>query len=237
MDNVTSEITLTNKSIKMKIHFKKEIFYWLLCIIPYLFLGFVYSSLPETVPTHFGVDGRANGWSSKESLWFIPASLSLMIYLLLLFIPRIDPKQRLQHQTGKFEKIKFIVLLFITAIACFTIYVSYKQDMGHTGKFLFAGIGLFFAVLGNFFPALKPNYFIGIRSPWALENEIVWRKTHQLAGKIWVIAGLLLAVLPFILNNEMLMGQVFIGVILVIAFFPFIYSYIIWRQEKKKLSV
>ncbi|WP_190277296.1 SdpI family protein [Taibaiella lutea] len=219
----------------MKIHFKKEIFYWLLCILPYVFLSWVYASLPQTVPTHFGIDGKANGWSSKESLWFIPASLSLMMYLLFLVIPRIDPKQRLQ-QGGKFEKIRFIVLLFITAIACITIYISYKQNIGHTGNFLFAGIGLFFAVLGNFFPALKPNYFIGIRSPWALENEIVWKKTHQLAGKIWVVAGLFLAVLPFILNNEVLMNQIFLIVTLSIAFFPFIYSYIIWRQEKKRIS-
>lgn len=221
----------------MKINFKREIFYWLLCLVPYLFLGWVYNSLPETVPTHFGISGKADGWSSKVSLWFMPASLSLMIYLLLLFLPRIDPKQRLQQQAGKFEKIRFVVLLFITAIACATTYMSYKQEVGHAGKFLFAGIGLFFAVLGNFFPALKPNYFIGIRSPWALESEVVWKKTHQLAGKIWVAAGLLLAFLPFILNNETLMSDIFLVVTLTIAFFPFIYSFIIWRQEKKKLSV
>ena len=217
----------------MKFSFKKEIFYWILCLIPFVVLASVYKSLPGMVPTHFGFDGKANDWSSKQSLWFIPASLSVMIYILFLIIPKIDPKQRLAQHSGKYNHFRFLTLLFITAIACITIYISYNQSIAHLDKFLFSVIGLFFAALGNFFPTLKPNYFIGIRSPWTLENEVVWKKTHMMAGKLWLAGGLLLAVLPFVFMKSVIVDEVYIGIILLIALIPFVYSYIIWKKEKQ----
>jgi uncharacterized membrane protein len=221
----------------MNLPFKKEIFYWLLCLIPFLFLAYIYGSLPGTVPTHFSIDGTANGWSSKQSLWFMPAGLPLFIYLLFLIIPKIDPKQRFNKASGKYEQLRFILLLFMTGLACFTIYISYKQSMAHVGKFMFAALGLLFAALGNFFPALKPNYFIGIRSPWTLENETVWKKTHKLGGKIWVVCGIVLAALPFIIKDEMLMNEIFLPTVLAMAIFPVLYSFIIWKQLKKKQTI
>lgn len=218
----------------MKISVKKEIGYWVLLIIPYIYLGMVYTALPETIPTHFDMNGDPNDWSSKASLWLLPVSLPLAFYLLLLFLPKIDPKQKLKPETGKFDRVKLIVLLFMTVLACFVIYISSKQNITHASRFLFSALGLFFAALGNVFPALKPNYFIGIRTPWALENELVWKRTHQFAGKLWVIGGLFIVALPFFLTKERMLVQVFITVTLMIAFVPFIYSFIVWRKLKQQ---
>lgn len=218
----------------MKYNFKSEGIYWIFCLLPFIYLAIIYASLPPMVPTHFSISGAPNDWSHKESLWLIPAGMSLMIYLLFLILPKIDPKQKLRQQSGKFERLRFIIILFITALSCFCIYLSYKQNIAHIGKFLFAGIGLFFAALGNFFPTLKPNYFIGIRSPWALENETVWKKTHLIAGKLWVVAGLFLAILPFVLSNEKWMSQVFLFTTITIAIIPLGYSYLIWRKLEQE---
>ena len=49
---------------------------------------------------------------------------------------------------------------------------------------------------------LKQNYFIGIKTPWTLENEEVWKLTHLYAGKMWVIGGLLVVVLSLIVPEE-----------------------------------
>jgi uncharacterized membrane protein len=53
-------------------------------------------------------------------------------------------------------------------------------------------MGAFFAVLGNYMHSIKPNYFVGFRTPWTLESEDNWRKTHQLVSKVWVPGGLLI---------------------------------------------
>jgi uncharacterized membrane protein len=220
----------------MKTDFRKEIFYLLICAIPFIYLGVLYDALPQTVPTHFDINGKANGWSSKQSLWFMPCSLTLGINLLLLFLPKIDPKRRLKSNQGKFEHIRFVVVLFICGISCFVLYVSAHQNMEHMNKFLFAFLGLFFATLGNFFPSLKPNYFIGIRSPWALENETVWKKTHQLAGKLWVTGGLALMILAFVMPDDRWLSTIALPLIIIISLVPVLYSFIVWRNIKKKES-
>jgi uncharacterized membrane protein len=217
----------------MKINFKKEIFYLLISAIPYVYLAFIYKGLPGTVPTHFGIHGEINGWSSRTSLWFIPASLTIAISFLFLLLPIIDPKRRLNSNSGKFEHIRFIVVLFIAGLSCFCLYISKAQHIEHLNKFMFAFLGLFFAALGNFFPSLKPNYFIGIRSPWALENETVWKRTHQMAGKLWVAGGILLMILAFILPDNGILGKAALPLLIFISIVPVLYSYIIWRKVKK----
>lgn len=212
----------------------KELLYLILSLVPYLYLALIYKELPETVPTHFDLEGNANGWSSRESLWLIPAGLPLGTYLLFRFLPRIDPKQKLKSGAGKFEHIRFILVLFMTGLACFILYISAQQSIQHLEKFLLAFVGLFLAVLGNFFPSLKANYFIGIRSPWALENETVWKKTHQLAGKIWVAGGMLIMVLAFIPVSDGSSGKIILPLVLAMAFVPFLYSYWLWRKFKKE---
>ena len=217
----------------MKRNITKEIFYILLSLVPYVYLASIYAGLPAQVPTHFGAGGEINGWSSKASLWLIPAGLPLFSYLLFLILPAIDPKQKLKSGAGKFEHIRFILVLFLAGLACFTLYISKHQSIHHLEQFLFAFMGLFFAALGNFFPSLKANYFIGIRSPWALENEQVWKKTHQFAGKLWVAGGLLLMLLAFIPGITTVMDKIVIPLVLCMALIPFLYSYILWRKWKK----
>ncbi len=216
----------------MKRNATKEIFYILLSLIPYVYLASMYAALPEQVPTHFDLNGNINGWSSKASLWLIPASLPLGFYLLFFLLPAIDPKQKLKSGAGKFEHIRFILVLFITGLTCFILYISRHQSIQHLEQFFFAFMGLFFAALGNFFPSLKANYFIGIRSPWALENEQVWKKTHQFAGKLWVAGGLLLMLLAFI-PGVVSIEKVALPLLLCLALIPFLYSYILWRKYKK----
>lgn len=216
----------------MKINYKKELFYLLICLAPFLYLSTMYASLPETVPTHFDINGKANGWSSRGSLWFIPCCLGIGFDLLFLFLPLIDPKRRLSSGSGKFEHIRFIVVLFISGLSCFILYISKSEHLDQLNTFMFAFLGLFFAALGNFFPSLKPNYFIGIRSPWALENETIWKKTHQMAGKLWVGGGLLLIVMAFVMPDTALLGKIAVPLILIMALIPVLYSFILWRKIK-----
>jgi uncharacterized membrane protein len=59
-------------------------------------------------------------------------------------------------------------------------------------------VGLLFIFIGNLSPKFKPNYFVGIRTPWTLANEDVWKKTHRFGGKVFVITGLLLLLVPVV---------------------------------------
>jgi uncharacterized membrane protein len=92
-------------------------------------------------------------------------------------------------------------------------------------------IGLMFIVLGNFLPRLRSNWWMGVRTPWTLESERVWRETHRMAGWTFVAGGavavlavLLPAPLRFPIGFAGLMGG---------GLLPVIWSYVLWRRYKK----
>ena len=86
--------------------------------------------------------------------------------------------------------------------------------------------------LGNYFQAVRPNYFIGIRSPWTLESETVWKKTHRAAGRLYMLGGLAIALAALFLSPTSV-TPVMIGVISILVFVPFIHSYVLFKKEKE----
>jgi uncharacterized membrane protein len=82
------------------------------------------------------------------------------------------------------------------------IYTTLHGNIQSNSRFIMAGVGLLFAIIGNYMHTLKPNYFAGFRLPWTLNNDENWRLTHLLGGKLFFAGGLLVAVcslfLPFI---------------------------------------
>ena len=68
----------------------------LIACIPLLYTGTIYSSLPMTIPIHFGIDGKPNGFGDKDMIWFITGLMSvvsILMYLLIKNLPKIDPKK------------------------------------------------------------------------------------------------------------------------------------------------
>jgi len=208
---------------------KKEIWIWVMMTLPLLYLAHLWPTLPEMVPTHFGFDGQPNDWSHRSSLIFIIAGLLVGIYLLLTFIPAIDPKGKIQSMGNKYFLFKLFLMVFMTILCFFCIQMSATKNAGNPGM-IFVLIGGMFVFLGNYMQSIRPNYFIGIRTPWTLENETVWRKTHQFGGKLYFIAGLSVMILPFILKEHY--HFVFLTLIVSASLIPAVYSFIIFKQQK-----
>lgn len=121
----------------------------------------------------------------------------------------------------------------MTALTCFIIYSITHGGSRFDSSLILSGVGLLFAVIGNYLPNLKPNYFAGLRFPWTLENADNWRRTHALAGKMWFAGGLLLAVTCLLLP-PVASAVVFLITMLVLVVIPAVYSWKIFRQQKKE---
>ncbi len=68
-----------------------------IALVPLGYLESVYTSLPAIVPMHYGADGKPNGFGPKSELFMLQGILigaSILIYLLMKFLPSIDPKNR-----------------------------------------------------------------------------------------------------------------------------------------------
>jgi uncharacterized membrane protein len=102
-----------------------------------------------------------------------------------------------------------------------------------SGRDLAAAAGLLLAVIGNYFGTLRRNRWIGIRTPWTLADEEVWRRTHRMGAWLAVAGGALtcvsaLAGAPF---------AVMFAPTATAALVPAVYSYVIYRRVRARRAL
>lgn len=217
----------------MKAILKKVI--WLFIFAPVVYLIIIWNKLPEKVALHFDMQGNPDRYGSKNEMWFtaiVLTGISIGCYLLLTNLHRIDPKRYAKEDKGRFLNIGITITIFISLIHFLIVYSALQGSIKFGPGFVLSAIGVLFAILGNYMYNIKPNYFVGIRLPWTLENEENWKKTHQLAGRLWFGAGIILAIVCFLLPGKSAL-IVFLSGTAVMTLIPAIYSYRLFVKQKR----
>jgi uncharacterized membrane protein len=210
----------------------RELLLIAIALVPIAYLGAVYEGISETVPTHFNMEGAVDGWSSKSSLWLLPGCLALFIYVVLAVAPVLDPKRKLGEMGGKYHGFRFMMVIFFSLLSGYMIYVSAAP--GRFSPHMLAGlIGMLFIGLGNYMQTLRPNYFIGLRTPWTLESEEVWRRTHKLAGRLAIAGGIAMLALAIAAPTFEVLYYGMITVVAVAVLIPAANSYFLFQRLKK----
>ncbi len=215
--------------------FKKELPAIFIVSLPFIYLAYVWDQLPDKVPMHWNLHGEITRYGSKLELILIPIFLPLLIYAIFLVAPRIDPKDQLKKMGNKFQVIKLIVTTLMTILALFIIHTALNQSFANP-NYVVLLVGVLYIIFGNYFKIIKANYFIGIRTPWTLESETVWKRTHELGGKMWFIGGLIVVITSLIFKEKHNYPIFFIitGIITIV---PIVYSYIIFKKEKNTAQI
>lgn len=203
--------------------FLKESILWVFILIPLVYLATIWKNLPAQIATHFDLGGSPNGWSSKNGLITMMIGLGFGTYLLMLFIPKFDPKKKIEQMGEKYYSLRLLMTIFMSALSFYILYVGNKGVINP--NLLIALIGTLYVVLGNYLQTLKPNYFIGIRTPWTLENEETWKKTHRLGGKLWLAGGLLTMAISLVASSHLVLAISFGIITFIITIIPVIFSY------------
>lgn len=206
----------------------KELPILLVIALPFMYLAFIWNTLPAQVPIHWNAQGEIDGYSARISLLIIPFALPLLTYLILVFIPKLDPKGKIGLMGRKYSNLKFLIVAMMSILALFIIHSSKTASITHI-NLVFAALGVLFIILGNFMKTIKPNYFLGIRTPWTLEHELVWKETHELAGKLWFVGGFLITILSLLLSREYGFN-VFIVITIILTLVPLVYSYVRFKK-------
>ena len=214
----------------------QTIFPFVVTAVPWIYLAMIWNKLPEVIPTHFGINGTPDKFGERSEVLAAPAimtTVGLLMYFILRNIYKIDPRKKYAAgNAGLLGKIASVTLIFLSAVAVLIIYWTlHGKVVG--GNFLFCGISLFMAYIGNVFHSVKPNYFAGFRLPWTLENEDNWRKTHQLASKLWFTGGLILA-LATLVTGPKTAFFIFMTGILILVLVPVAYSYNLYKNGNKE---
>lgn len=209
--------------------------HWLalaLLVLPFLVISYYWDTLPEKIPVHWNEKGEVDRYGDKVEVFLLPI-ISIFTYLFVMFLPRIDPKNNIARLVKVLDKIGLALAGFMT----FIFLLTFSQVLGYTfnitNVILYAVIGLFM-IIGNFMGKFRPNYFVGIRTPWTLENEEVWVKTHRFTGALWVSASAaMLFFLLFQYDSQAPFIYLFFAYVGVITIIPILYSFWIYQQIKK----
>lgn len=211
---------------------KKEWYVLVILLLPFIASAILWNDLPDQVPVHFNIHGEADDYGPKWMNAIMLPVIGIAVYFLLIFLPAIDPKKRIESTQKPIAAIRIITSVFFVSIygIVMAITLGYQIDMGN---YIFIVVGLLFMVLGNYMNSVKPNYFIGIRTPWTLENPEVWKKTHRLGSKLWIIGGLLFILAPLLFGiSETAFITLTLFVIAILVGVPVVYSYIMYKNNQ-----
>lgn len=182
---------------------------WFFALLPVLLVAVCMPLLPDRVPTNWGLDGRVS-YSSVHILWLL-AGLSPLLAGLYQFLPRIDPRRRNYEKfQAWYDAFGIIVPLILLVCIIITLTESLRPgsvNVSRTVGLLMGGVLLF---IGNMLGKVKSNFFMGIRTPWALSDPDVWNRTQRLGGHVFFLTGLVSLPLALFAPEKVFAGIFFV---------------------------
>jgi uncharacterized membrane protein len=206
---------------------------WFGLVIAALALGisvWAYPQLPPTVATHWSLNGTPDGFSTRG--WALAIVPIVLIVMTVLFnvLPKVDPRR---ENYAKFLSSYWLIANAIIVFMLVAHALIVASGLGYSlriDRLMPLGVGLLFIFLGNYLTRVEPNWFVGIRTPWTLSSDTVWRKTHRTGGLLMVIGGVVLAVGAFLPHGAFL--PLFVTTIVIVALIPIVQSYVLWKREQ-----
>nr|WP_205395589.1 SdpI family protein [Streptococcus lutetiensis] len=210
----------------MKIKKKQLLSTIFVIILPALIGAFFWKALPEQVPTHFGIDGQADGYSSK--LFTLLAFPILFVLFQIIALASLEKESVKVTVPAKMRKLYAWIIPALSLIVQGSIYANALGWVKSSPTLVTAFLGIIFVILGNYLTKTHRNHTIGIRIPWTLSDDKNWHKTHRMAGKLWVLGGLLILLESFI---QIALPYVIAVVIAVMVSAPIVYSFLLSRKS------
>lgn len=195
-----------------------------------LFTLVVWGQLPERLPSHWNARGEVDGWTGKGPGVFLLPAVTLGLWLLFQVLPRIDPRAKnYERFAPTYWTLANVALLFMALLHVLVLGAALGWPID-VSRVMLVALGALFVALGNYLPRIKPNWWMGIRTPWTLDNDQVWRETHRLGGKTFVAAGLITVAVGLLSPQRGF--TLMIASLVLAAVVPLVYSYLAWRRER-----
>jgi uncharacterized membrane protein len=195
-----------------------------------------WSSVPERIPVHWNAAGQVDGYGGRfEGLLLMPL-IAIGLYLLLRYIPRIDPARR---NYASFADTYLLIRVAMMVYLAFIVLVT-QLAIGHetsvpVGGLIVGAVGLLFIVLGAVMGRLRPNWFAGIRTPWTLSSTRSWERTHRVGGWVFIgIGALTMGLAP--VGGELAIVAMMVAMLLGVVGLV-VYSYVVWRDDPDKVPL
>lgn len=163
---------------------------WLLILITWTFNALIYPRLPAKLPTHWNVAGQVDQYTAKLAALLVFSLLPALIYALMRFLPRLDPRrENYVYFQGFYNLLVYLLCTFLVILNYVVVLyaLGYRVPVSTIVPVAVSGL---FILTGNSLTRVRPNYFVGIRTPWTLADPTVWQRTHRVGGRLMVAGGI-----------------------------------------------
>lgn len=159
--------------------------------------GWLGSEPGAQIPVHFGLDGAPDRMGGKvEGFGLLPA-MALFICALFSLMPMIDPRGQNIRRSEPAVLTVWAGVIWVLAAAQALITLTalgIVDSDGDPGPFIGFACATLLAVLGNVLSKTRPNWLIGIRTPWTLSSDKSWDVTHRWGGRLMMLGGAVSAI-------------------------------------------
>ncbi len=191
--------------------------------------------------THWNIKGEADGFGSRAMvLWLIPGIAAGMAVLIAI-LPLIDPRRKNLLRSSLPYLIAWIgslmVLTFAHAMlvlnAVGTVNLADVSNGPGLLRWISVVVGAFMATLGAVMGKMRPNWFMGVRTPWTLSSDLSWDKTHRLTGWLFMLTGLATVVAALFLIPRWAFVCMSVGIALSVVI-AIGYSFLVWKNDPNR---
>jgi uncharacterized membrane protein len=192
----------------------------------------VWPQLPagESIAIHFAWDGTPNGYAGKAQGLFVLPAIALVITTFMALVPRLEPRRKHLAQSRGLYFSAWIGPLLLLAFGHIALV---SRALGHglpVGRVLPIVLALSWIVLGTQLGRCQSTFFAGIRTPWTLSSDYSWRRTHELAGRLFSATGGITLLVGFVRNAAAL--PVLVVCTIATGAISTAASYFFWRQDR-----
>lgn len=169
--------------IKDKKHLLKRLLYYFFGFLPLIITLFLYTYIPNQVPSHYSVVGDNVSWSNKGQVLITPFLLTVFTY----FKPKLFAED---FKSESENKVSFnSTMLFILSINILSYFELMSAFIGEKllNKFNFYNLlscmlCILFIILGYAFSNCTRNCTFCIKIPKHLMSDSIFKKIHYNLG-------------------------------------------------------
>ena len=159
--------------------------------------GWLGTGTNAEIAVHFGLDGAPNRMGGKIEGFALLPGMALVLSGLFCLMPVIDPRGENIRRSEPAVLTAWAGVIWVLAAAQALITLTalgIVQSTEDPGRFIGFASAALLAVLGNVLSKTRPNWLIGIRTPWTLSSDKSWDVTHRWGGRLMLLGGLASAI-------------------------------------------
>lgn len=192
---------------------------WIITAISFVTAAAAVNFLPDKIPMHFGFDGKTDRMGSKFELFIFP--ILVLVLALVYFVTKksiggqlstADDEKKSVEAASNLRLTYVVVvcnmaLVYLLEFGMILLGLSSDREVSPPAEppevTVFVGLicGLVMIVSGNLMPKSRRNAVFGLRTPWSMKDDRSWQLSNRFAGRVMVICGALLIVIPFVLEE------------------------------------